>query len=54
MKKTILILITIIAALVFCIAGGSIGSDYSNVIACSITMLISFGWIVLLFYANSQ
>ena len=54
MKKTILILITIVAALVFCIAGGSIGSDYSNVIACAIAMLVSFGWILLFFYSNSR
>ena len=54
MKKIILLLITFIAGIVFCIAGGSIGSDYSNVIACAIAMLVSFGWIILFFYANSR
>lgn len=54
MKKVMLILITFIASLAFCIAGGCIGSDYSNVIDCAIIMLTSFGWILLFFYANSR
>lgn len=54
MKKAILFLITFIAGLAFCIAGGCLGGDYSNVIACSIIMWISLAWILLFIYANAK
>lgn len=54
MKKAILFLITFIAGLVFCIAGGSLGGDFSNVVACSVAMWISLAWILLFLYANSR
>lgn len=54
MRKTIVSLITFIAALAFCIATGCLGGDYSNVILCSIVMLVSFSWIILFIYANTR
>ena len=54
MKKIILLLITFIAGLAFVIAGGCLGGDYSNVIVCSVVMLVSFTWICLFLYANTR
>ena len=54
MKKIILLLITFIAGLAFVIAGGCLGGDYSNVLACAIVMYISLAWILLFIYANTR
>ena len=54
MKKIILLLITFIAGLAFCIAGGCLGGDYSNVIACAVVMYVSLAWILLFIYANTR